>query len=90
MLTKINNSLTCVFFVSFAEKNGGVDKGTNRKTPGDPRDSRPPKEEEYEEIKKNRKVRKADPTIEKVDNEEERLKTNKRSLIRKIGGTDSQ
>lgn len=88
MLTKINNSLTCVFFVSFAEKNGGVDKGTNRKTPGDPRDSRPPRRKN---TKKSKRIERSERPILKLKKwtMKRRLKTNKRSLIRKIGGTDS-
>nr|MBI1228485.1 hypothetical protein [Cytophagales bacterium] len=69
MVTSINNSMNSAPSAALAEKKGDVDKGTTRKTPGDPRGARPPREEEYEEVKKNKKETKADPKTEKVDNE---------------------
>jgi hypothetical protein len=70
MIIRINNNLPTLPLAAYALKKGGdVDKGTNRKTPGDPRGSRPPREEEYEEVKENKKNKKADPKTEKVDNE---------------------
>ena len=68
MLTIIKNHLQNAPFASFAKNGGGVDKGTTRKTPGDSGGARPPKEEEYEKIKKEKG--KSNPKTEKVDNEE--------------------
>lgn len=70
MLTIIQNHLQNALFASFAKKDGGVDKGTTRKTPGDSGGARPPKEEDYEKIKRDKNNPKADPKTEKVDNEE--------------------
>ncbi|WP_158858867.1 hypothetical protein [Lunatibacter salilacus] len=68
MVIIINNYSHNLPLASLGKKNGGVDKGTTRETPGDSRGSRPPKEEEYDKIKKDKG--KSNPKTEKVDNEE--------------------
>jgi hypothetical protein len=51
---------------------GDVDKGTNRKTPGDSDGARPPKKEDYEKAKKENKKEKNPEKSQKdgVDNDE--------------------
>lgn len=68
MVIIINKYVQSIPLPVFSKKNGGVDTGTTRETPGDSRGSRPPKEEEYNKIKKDKG--KSDPKTEKVDNEE--------------------
>lgn len=64
----INKYIHNIPLAVLAKKNGGVDTGTTRETPGDSRGSRPPKEEDYNKIKEDKG--KSDPKTEKVDNEE--------------------
>lgn len=68
MVTIINRYEHSIPLTVFAKGNGDVDKGTTRETPGDSGGAHPPKEEDYEKIKKEKG--KANPKTEKVDNEE--------------------
>lgn len=65
--------MTGEFPVSFfAKGKGDVDKGTNRKTPGDSNGARPPKKEDYEEARRENNKDKTPKKSQEdlVDNEE--------------------
>lgn len=69
IILKINTNLNCFMMVSTRnivngtlpimafgkKKDGDVDKGSNRDTPGNSEGARPPEKEDYEEIKENKK-----------------------------------
>ncbi len=62
-MTFPNSDVTCFFFGK--KKRDDVDKGTNRKTPGNSGGAKPPKKEDFKKIE-----RENDMHGETVDNEE--------------------
>lgn len=52
MITIKSNTTTIIPFLALGKKKDGtVDKGTNRETPGDSGGARPPKKDEYKDSK---------------------------------------
>ncbi|MEB2776416.1 hypothetical protein SYJ56_13925 [Algoriphagus sp. D3-2-R+10] len=69
MLSLTNHIASLSPSLLFGKKNGDVDTGTTRKTPGDSGGARPPKKKDFEEIEEENE-RHDEPQGETVDNEE--------------------
>ncbi|TVP43688.1 MAG: hypothetical protein EA341_17665 [Mongoliibacter sp.] len=68
--TNYNASGTSPFFHFGKKKESGVDKGSNRDTPGDEGGAKPPSKKDYEDIQRKRKNKKDRNSGQEVDNEE--------------------
>lgn len=68
--TKYKASGTFPLFHFGKKKNDGVDKGSNRDTPGEESGAKPPQRKDYEDIKREKKNKEDRNTGQEVDNEE--------------------